>query len=82
MPCFRNVLFEFFPCNYEAILAFCILKLVDREKITFSDLTDLSFHNSNCMQEVQPEFTDAMPHHKMLSFSDFQKKSKTSPTTT
>lgn len=38
----------------------------------FCVITDLAFPNSSCMQEVQPDFTDAIHHHKMFYSSDFR----------
>lgn len=42
----------------------------------FCDITDLAFPNCSCMQEVQPDFTDAIQHHKLFDSSDFQEKKK------
>lgn len=42
----------------------------------FCDITDLAFPNYSCMQEVEPDFTDAIQHHKMFYSSDFQEKKK------
>lgn len=42
----------------------------------FCDITDLAFPNYSCMQEVLPDFTDAIQHHEMLYSSDFKETKK------
>lgn len=42
----------------------------------FCDITDLAFPNYICMQEVLPDFTDAIQHHKMFYSSDFKETKK------
>lgn len=42
----------------------------------FCDVTDLAFPNYICMQEVLPDFTDAIQHHKMSYSSDFKETKK------
>lgn len=42
----------------------------------FCDITDLAFPNYICMQEVLPDFTDAIQHHKVFYSSDFKETKK------
>lgn len=42
----------------------------------FCDITDLAFPNYICMQEVLPDFTDAIQHHKMFYSSNFKETKK------
>lgn len=42
----------------------------------FCDITDLAFPNYNCMQEVLPDFPDAIQHHETFYSSDFKETKK------